>query len=95
MNTYQLSTRGRTTGWNPACNDVNTRNAFQMLPIEVAAQAGDVDEFRAIMNDPAFDPIGARPRFFAEVGRNDPDDEANVRYQRLAPLLDEYRRRFH
>lgn len=95
MNLYQLVAHGQTNGWNPACNEVNIRNSFQMLPIEVAAQAGDVAEFRAIMDNPAFDPIGARPRFFAEVGRRGTDYDAEARYLRLAPLLEEYRRRFH
>jgi hypothetical protein len=59
MNVYQLVAHGQTNRWNPACNGVNTRNGCQMLPIEVAAQAGDIAEFRAIMDNPAFDPIGA------------------------------------
>ncbi|MGU7775660.1 hypothetical protein ACV229_36595 [Burkholderia sp. MR1-5-21] len=95
MNTYQLVAHGQTNGWNATCNDVNIRNEFRMLPIEVAAQAGDVEEFRAIMNHPTFDPIGARPRYFAEVGRNGTDYDAEARYRLLTPLLDEYRRRFH
>ncbi|MBN3776597.1 hypothetical protein G3O06_03330 [Burkholderia sp. Ac-20345] len=93
MNTYQLIAHGQTSGWDAARNDVNTRNEYQMLPIEVAAQAGNVDEFRDIMNAPEFDPIGARPRFFAEVGRRSYDEEA--RYTALQSALDEYRVRFH
>ena len=94
MNTYQLADRAKTTGWDEARNDVNGLNDFRMRPIEVAAQAANVDEFRAIMNHPSFDPNGARPFYFAEVGRGSGDFDAENRYRDLRPLLDDFRERF-
>jgi len=94
VNLYQLADRGQTTGWNEATNDVNGVNDFRMRPIEVAAQAGNVEEFRAIMNHPAFDPAGARPFFFAEVGLGSGGVDADKRYRQLRPQLDAFRSRF-
>jgi hypothetical protein len=94
MNSYELAWRDQTTGWDAEKNDVNGVNAYGMRPIEVAAQAGDVAEFRAIVNDPKFDPSGARPCFFADVGRNFGAYDAEKRYAALVPELDAYRNRF-
>ncbi|WP_321817868.1 MULTISPECIES: hypothetical protein [unclassified Paraburkholderia] len=94
MNTYQLADRDQTTGWDAANNDVNGVNTFRMRPIEVAAQAGDVAEFESIMNDPAFNPQGARPFFFAEVLRGSGGYDADKRYAGLRPQLAIYRERF-
>jgi len=65
-----------------------------MRPIEVAAQAANVTEFRAIMLDPAFQPNGARVRYFADVGRLSTDMDAAARYTRLRPELKLYDERF-
>lgn len=94
MNRNQLADRGETSGWNEANNDINGLNDFRMRPIEVAAQAGNVDEFRAIMNHPSFDPTGARPFYFAEVGLGSGGTDADKRYRQLRPVLDVYRARF-
>lgn len=93
-NQYQLAGRDVTTGWNAATNDINGLNAFQMRPVEVAAQAGDVKEFRAIVNDPSFDPSGARPFYFAEVGLGCGGTDSDKRYEQLLPELAAYRERF-
>ncbi|WP_248324032.1 MULTISPECIES: hypothetical protein [unclassified Caballeronia] len=69
MNHYQLIAHGQTSGWNPSANEVNGKNFYGMLPVEVAAQAGDVDEFEAIVSHPEFNASGARPHRFAAVGR--------------------------
>jgi len=94
MNTYELAGHGCTTGWNARTNDVNGENLYKMRPIEVAAQAADVTEFRAIMLDPAFEPDGARVRYFAEVGRLSGGMDAEARYARLRPELKLYEERF-
>lgn len=94
MNRYQLADRGQTTGWHEADNDVNGLNEFRMRPVEVAAQAGNVEEFRAIMNHPSFEPTGARPFYFAEVGLGSGGTDADKRYRQLRPQLDAYRERF-
>ncbi|MGF6440533.1 hypothetical protein [Paraburkholderia youngii] len=95
MNTYQLAARGETTVWNPATNDVNGVNAFGMRPIEVAAQAGNVGEFVSIMNNPGFNPVGARPAFFVEVGLGSGGFESETqRVKALRLQLAEYRSRF-
>jgi len=75
-------------------NDVNGENMYKMRPIEVAAQAANVTEFRAIMLDPAFQPNGARVRYFADVGRLSTDMDAEARYARLRPELKLYEERF-
>ncbi|WP_277184385.1 hypothetical protein [Caballeronia sp. BR00000012568055] len=60
----------------------------------MAAQAGNVDEFSAIVSHPAFNPVGARPHFFAEVGRlSDGVGDANFAHMKL--LLEACRVRFH
>jgi hypothetical protein len=94
MNTYELAGHGCTTGWDARTNDVNGENLYKMRPIEVAAQAANVTEFRAIMLDPAFEPDGARVRYFAEVGRLSSDMDAQARYARLRPELKLYEERF-
>ncbi len=93
MNGYELVTHGRTSGWKPEIDAVNAVNFYGMRPVEVAAQAGDVREFTAIVAHPDFDPIGARPLFFAEVGRLS-DGYGDARFARLRPELDAYRSRF-
>jgi hypothetical protein len=94
MNPYALDFLFRTTKWDATKNDVNGLNEFKMRPIEVAAKAGDIDEFRAIVNDPSFNPAGARPFFFADVGRNFGGLNAEKRYAALLPELADYRKRF-
>ena len=94
MNSYQLADRDQTTGWDAAANDVNGVNAFRMRPIEVAAQAGDAVEFHSIMNHPSFDPVGARPFFFADVGRGSGGFDAEKRFASLRTELAIYRERF-
>lgn len=87
MNTYQLAGHRETTGWIPKENDVNGVNAFGMRPVEVAAQAGDLKEFREIISHPDFDPRGARVRYFANLLRDywhEPEDV--VAYNQLFPL---------
>lgn len=94
MNSYQLADRDQTTGWDAAANDVNGINTFRMRPIEVAAQAGDVVEFNAIMNHPSFNPADARPFYFAEVGLGSGGFDAEKRHATLRPQLAMYRERF-
>jgi len=94
MNTYELAGHGITTGWNARVDDVNGENFYKMRPIEVAAQAANVTEFRAIMLDPAFEPTGARVHHFANVGRLAGDVHAEARYARLVPELTFYEQRF-
>jgi hypothetical protein len=94
MNSYELVWRDRTTGWDATKNDINGLNAYNMRPIEVAAQAGDIEEFRAIVNDPAFNAAGARPFFFADVGRKFGGFNAEQRYAALVPELAAFRKRF-
>jgi hypothetical protein len=59
MREYALFDKDTTTGWDAAAVQINVRNAFGMRPIEVAAQAANVEEFNAIRNHPDFDPAGA------------------------------------
>lgn len=87
INSYEIAWRDQTTGWDAAENDVNGVNQYKMRPIEVAAQAGDIAEFCAIMADPAFNPAGARPRFFAEVGRGSRGEFRDNGYLGLIPHL--------
>jgi hypothetical protein len=56
FNSYQLSTAGATTGWNPRDNDINGVNLYSMTPSQVAVQAGDVDDFKQIVSHPQFQP---------------------------------------
>ena len=87
MNTYQLAGHREKTGWILKENDVNGVNAFGMRPVEVAAQAGDLKEFREIISHPDFDPRGARVRYFANLlrdYRHEPEDV--VAYNQLFPL---------
>lgn len=65
MNTYELAASLQTTGWNSQ-QDVNGKNSYGMTPAQVAAQAGDVEEFRAITTDAKFDPekMGVVHTFF-------------------------------
>ncbi|MGF6637157.1 hypothetical protein [Paraburkholderia tuberum] len=93
MNGYELITHGRTSGWNPETDAVNAVNFYGMRPVEVAAQAGDVREFAAIVAHPDFDPTGARPHYFADVGRLS-DGDGDARFARLRPELDAYKSRF-
>jgi hypothetical protein len=87
INTYGLAYRDQTTGWNVESNDINGVNQYNMRPIEVAAQAGDVAEFCAIMTHPSFVASGARPRFFADVGRGSRGERRDERFLALAPHL--------
>jgi hypothetical protein len=64
-----------------------------MRPVEVAAQAGNLEEFVAIVSDPAFDPTGARPHYFAEVGRLS-DGYGDATFARLKLALAAYKARF-
>ena len=93
MNHYQLITHGQTSGLDASTNDVNGKNFYGMRPVEVAAQAGDVDEFTAIVSHPGFSPSGARPHMFAEVGRIS-DGYGDASFRRLKPALDAYKARF-
>ncbi|WP_321794797.1 hypothetical protein [Caballeronia sp. J97] len=93
MTRYELVCNGRTNGWNPSTDDVNAVNFYGMRPVEVAAQAGNVDEFTAIVSHPDFDPTGARPHYFAEVGRLS-DDYGDAHVARLKPELAAYKARF-
>jgi hypothetical protein len=94
MNGYELAGHGSTTGWNSKTNEVNGENFYKMKPIEVAAQAGDAVEFRAIMLDIAFEPTGARVHHFAHIGRLTGGIYAEERYARLLPELALYEQRF-
>lgn len=88
MNTYELAGHRKTTGWIPKENDVNGVNFYGMRPVEVAAQAGDLKEFREIISHPDFDPRGARVRYFANVLRDyryEPEDVAA--FNQLLPLV--------
>jgi hypothetical protein len=87
INTYEVAFRDQTTGWNVASNDINGVNQYKMRPIEVAAQAGDVAEFCAIMKHPSFNASGARPRYFAEIGRVSRGERRDERYLALVPHL--------
>ncbi|WP_321935585.1 hypothetical protein [Paraburkholderia sp. J8-2] len=88
-NLYSLTGHRTTSGWNPNENDVNGVNSFEMRPVEVAAQAGNVEEFLAIVSDPTFEFRGTRIRYFASILRNyrggDTDDKAA--YARLLPHI--------
>jgi len=94
MNQYELAGHGSTTGWNAKTNDVNGMNFYKMRPIEVAAQARNCAEFRAIMLDPAFESTGARVHHFADLGRLTGGIHAEERYARLVPELALYEQRF-
>lgn len=95
MNTYELIARGQTSGWNPAANSINAENVFGMRPVEVAAQAGNIDEFIAIVEHPEFDPTGTRPLFFAEVGRvSEGDNAGDARFARFKAAISGYTERF-
>ena len=94
MNNYELAGHGSTTGWNSKTNEVNGENFYKMRPIEVAAQAGNLVEFRAIMFDSAFEPTGARVQHFANIGRLSGGIHAEERYARLLPDLALYQERF-
>jgi hypothetical protein len=88
MNTYQLAGHRKTTGWIPQENDVNGVNSYGMRPVEVAAQAGDLKEFREIIAHPDFDPKGARVRYFANVLRDYRGEREDVlAYYQLLPLV--------
>jgi hypothetical protein len=71
MNTYELAAKLQTTGWNSQ-QDVNGRNFYGMTPAQVAAQAGNVEEFRAITSDATFDPekMGVVHTFFKSAERH-------------------------
>ncbi|WP_321816984.1 MULTISPECIES: hypothetical protein [unclassified Paraburkholderia] len=87
-NVYQLVDHLKTSGWNPSENDVNGVNSFGMRPVDVAAQAGNVDEFLAIVSHPRFEIRGTRIRYFASMLRDyrgDADDRAA--YARLLPHI--------
>jgi hypothetical protein len=95
MNTYELIAHGQTSGWNPATNAVNAKNCYGMRPVEVAAQAGNIGEFVAIVEHPEFDPTGARPLFFAEVGRvSGGDGDGDARFARFKAAISGYTARF-
>ncbi len=96
MSEYVLVKNDRTSGWNGAGQGVNSPNSFGMLPIEVAAQAGDSDEFREIWAHPEFDPAVGNPHRFAEVGRmiRDYQPGAEERYARLKLALRDYGMQF-
>lgn len=68
---YQLAGRLQTTGWNPSF-DVNATNDFGMTPAEVAMQAGNVNEFKAITMHSDFQPekLG-RVGLFLDICRRD------------------------
>ena len=87
INTYEVAFRDQTTGWDVVSNDINGVNQYKMRPIEVAAQAGDVAEFCAIMEHPSFVASGARPRYFADVGRGSRGERRDERYLALVPHL--------
>ena len=93
MNTYELIANGQTSGWNPATNAVNAKNFYGMRPVEVAAQAGNIGEFVAIVEHPEFDPTGTRPFFFAEVGRLS-DGYGDARFARFKAAISGYTARF-
>lgn len=89
MNTYQLADHRKTTGWIPQVNDVNGVNFYGMRPVEVAAQAGDLKEFREIIAHPDFDPKGVRVRYFANVLRDyRGEHEDVVAYNQLLPFIE-------
>ena len=88
LNPYCLADHRKTNGWSPSENDVNGVNSFGMKPVEVAAQAGNVEEFVAIVSDPKFDACGTRIRYFASILRDyrgDVDDRAA--YDALLPHI--------
>jgi hypothetical protein len=93
-NEYQLSSSCETTGWDPSIDDVNGLNAYKMRPIEVAAQAGNDVEFRAIMTHPDFDPKGCGPRFFLAVGSRYWEYFDPQRLVRMGEALKDYAQRF-
>jgi len=94
-NTYELIARGQTSGWNPAAYSVNAENGYGMRPVEIAAQAGNIDEFVAIVEHPEFDPTGTRPLFFAEVGRvSEGDGDGDARFARFKAAISGYTARF-
>ncbi len=87
-NIYCLAAHRTTNGWNPSENDVNGVNSFGMRPVEVAAQAGNVEEFVAIVSNPKFEFRGTRIRYFASILRDyrgEADDRAA--YARLLPHI--------
>ncbi|MBC8641676.1 hypothetical protein IAG25_33155 [Caballeronia sp. EK] len=96
MREYALFDKDTTTGWDAQAFQINARNSFGMRPIEVAAQAANVEEFNAIRNHPDFDPAGAGPHFFADVGRTTRDGYANSEalYKPIAAALRSYNAQF-
>lgn len=92
LNTYQLSHACETTGWDSSRNDVNGTNFFNMTPAQVAIQAGNVDEFRAIVSHPQFEPekMGKVGVFFNVCQDREPE-----RYRVFKQYFDnEFRKNF-
>jgi hypothetical protein len=96
MREYALIDKDKTTGWDASAFEINARNSFGMRPIEVAAQAANVAEFDAIRNHPDFDPRGAGPEFFANVGRMTRDGYAgdDAVFARISRALWSYKEQF-
>jgi hypothetical protein len=96
MAEYILVGRDGTSGWDSARNSVNAPNSFGMRPIEVAAQAADVREFKEIYGHPDFDPSGVDPYRFVEVGRMQRDymTGAEERYTEIKEALRGFNERF-
>lgn len=92
-NQYQLSSAGKTTGWDPLDNDVNGMNLFSMTPAQVAVQAGDVSEFRQIVSHPQFNPerMGRLAVFFAICREKTPERHTKF----MAYFNHEFRKSFH
>lgn len=59
-NTYQLLSKTQTNGWVAENNDINGLNEFNMSPIQVATQAGNLKEMVQILETPGFDPKSAK-----------------------------------
>lgn len=80
---YQLAGHLQTTGWNPSF-DVNAMNGYGMTPAEVAMQAGNVDEFKAITSHADFQPekLG-RVGLFLDICRRNSESHYNAVRQAL------------
>lgn len=92
-NSYQLSSAGKTSGWNPHDNDINGMNFFSMTPAQVAVQAGDIDDFSEIVSHPQFEPekMGGLAVFFTICRETTPDRHKAF----MVYFNNEFRKNFH
>lgn len=56
-NKYELTSRNTTTGLASLGSDINAYNSYGMTPIQVALQAGALDEVNHIKAQPGIEPL--------------------------------------